>query len=236
VTLHYHGTPITPRSVLLTLAGKCFFVSYARPENVVICHDIGQSVGLDSGAFTHWRRGLKADWNGYCAWAEPWLAVPTTWAVIPDVIDGSEAENDSLIAQWPFGTKGAPVWHLNECLDRLYRLCTEWPRVCFGSTSAYAVIGSPRWEARMDEAFNMLGAAFRYSPLIHMLRGMALSGQRWPFASLDSSDVGRNHHRPQNTARVMADRWDARQCAQRWVVRPMQHDLIYDNASVAPPA
>ena len=31
MTLHFHGTPITPRSVLMDLRGKCFCVSYAAP-------------------------------------------------------------------------------------------------------------------------------------------------------------------------------------------------------------
>ena len=32
--IHYHGTPITPQDVLLTLAGRCFCVSHAAPQNV----------------------------------------------------------------------------------------------------------------------------------------------------------------------------------------------------------
>jgi hypothetical protein len=31
VTLHYHGTPITPRPVLQSLAGRHFCVSFAAP-------------------------------------------------------------------------------------------------------------------------------------------------------------------------------------------------------------
>lgn len=224
--LHFHGTPITPRSVLHSLAGKCFFVSYASPNDVAICHQIGQSVGLDNGAFSHWRQGLKPDWEGYYKWAEPWLDCPTTWAVIPDVIDGTEAENDDLITDCPLGDKGAPVWHLHESFGRLRNLCRSFPRVCIGSSGQYAEIGTARWEARMDETFNMLHTAFRRIPHLHMLRGMSLSGGRWPFASVDSTDVARNHNRPHNSARAMADKWDAQQCALRWVLRPTQPTLV----------
>ena len=61
---------------------------------------------------------------------------------------------------------------------------------------------------------------------VHMLRGMALSLQRWPFASVDSTDVAQNHNRPQNTAKAMADRWDAAQCPARWEVRALQGELV----------
>lgn len=49
MTIHYHGTPITPRAVLDTLAGRHFCVSFAAPADVKHCHAIGQSVMLDNG-------------------------------------------------------------------------------------------------------------------------------------------------------------------------------------------
>ena len=49
--IHYHGTPITPIEVLYTLAGRHFCVSHMRPEDVQRCHNIGQGVMLDNGAF-----------------------------------------------------------------------------------------------------------------------------------------------------------------------------------------
>lgn len=49
-----------------------------------------------------------------------------------------------------------------------------------------------------------------------MLRGMSLAGSHYPFASLDSTDVARNHHLPQHTALKIADRWDGIQCPARW--------------------
>jgi hypothetical protein len=60
-----------------------------------------------------------------------------------------------------------------------------------------------------------------------MLRGMSLAGSIYPFASVDSTDVARNHNRPQNIARGMADKWDAIQCPARWKEQPIQ--MVIEN-------
>jgi hypothetical protein len=226
MTLHYHGTPLTPRARLLELAGRCFCVPYSDGRDVEVCHEIGQSVMLDNGAFSFWKTGKQTDWNGYYAWCEPWLENQTTWAVIPDVIDGSEAENDELLQAWPFGYRGAPVWHMHESLDRLSRLVFGWPRVCIGSSGEYATVGDSRWRRRMDEAFNRMCGNGPPPVWLHMLRGMSLSESEYPFASVDSTDIARNHNRPQHTVRKLADRWDGRQCPSRWRVR------IFDQLSM----
>lgn len=223
--IHYHGTPITPITALLELRGRCFCVSHAKPQDVRRVHEIGQSVMLDNGAFSKWKSGTPTDWAAFYAWAEPWLSFPTTWAVIPDVIDGGSQLQDALLREWPFGHKGAPVWHMDEPIHRLERLCDEWPRVCIGSTAEYATVLSPAWARRMDECWDLLARGRQFLPNIHMLRGMQLSGKRWPFASVDSTDVAQNHNRQQNTPRKMADRWDALQCPGRWIEQPEQLEL-----------
>lgn len=223
--IHFHGGPVTPAAVLLTLAGKHFCVSHARPDQVAIMHQIGQSVLLDNGAFSKHTRQADTDWASYYAWCDQWLDYPTTWAVIPDVIDAGSQEQDGLIREWPHGDRGAPVWHSSEPLDRLYRLCDEWPKVCVGSTDGHWQVLSAAWRARMDEAFNGLARRHKRMPWLHMLRGMQLALEPYPFASVDSTDVARNHHRPHNTARAMADRWDAAQCPPRWTIREPQPDL-----------
>jgi len=224
--IHYHGGPITPLTALYSLAGKCFCVSHAHPEQVAKMHQIGQSVMLDNGAFSAWKVGRPTDWPVYYQWVDQWLDYPTTWAVIPDVIDAGSQEQDALIREWPHGHKGAPVWHMDEPISRALRLADEWPRVCFGSTAEYAVVLSDAWVARMDHAFNELAKRHRRTPTIHMLRGMQLSTREWPFASVDSTDVARNHNRPQNTARTLADRWDAAQPPALWAGRTVHPDLF----------
>lgn len=219
LTLCYHGTPITPNEVLYSLAGRHFCVSHARPDQVEICHAIGSSVLLDNGAFSKHTRDGVTDWNAYYAFADKWLDYPTTWAVIPDVIDAGSQEQDALIREWPHGDRGAPVWHSSEPLDRLYRLTDEWPRVCIGSTDEHWQVLSPAWRRRMDEAFNGLAVRHRRMPWVHMLRGMQLVRHPYPFASVDSTDIARNHHLPHRSARAMADRWDAGNCPAVWTPR-----------------
>jgi hypothetical protein len=202
------------------MAGRSFCVSYAAPAQVALCHELGQACMLDNGAFSYWRQDKPTDWPGYYRWVEPWLEHPNTWAVIPDVIDGTEQENDALLVQWfqrrlP---KGAPVWHLHEPIERLKRLCHGYQRVCIGSSGQYAVVGTDAWHRRMEQAMN---AVCDPTPRawLHMLRGMALAGSQYPFASVDSTDVARNHNRDGNDALEMALRWDGRQCPARWVYR-----------------
>lgn len=227
MTIHFHGTPITPMAALYELAGRHFCVSFYRPDQVRVCHQIGQSVMLDNGAFSAFTKGQPVtDWSPYYAWTDYWLSYPTTWAVIPDVIDAGSQEQDVLLKEWPHGERGAPVWHMDEPIERLLRLCDEWPRVCIGSTAEYWRILSSEWCERMDDAWNALASRHRRWPWIHMLRGMQLSGGRWPFASVDSTDIAQNHNRPQNTPCKMADRWDASQCAAFWSQCEKQRRLI----------
>lgn len=206
--IHYHGTPITPRGVLKTLKGRHFCVSYARPDDVEWVHEFGQSVMLDNGAFSFWRTGKPVDWQGFYQWCAEWLRYHTTWAVIPDVIDGTEEENDALIAQWPFGQKGAPVWHINESIERLKRLCSQFERVCIGSAGEYAVVGDKKWHDRMTQMFDIICIDGVPPAWLHMLRGMRIAKYSYPFASADSTDIARNHAAPQNDAVSMANRWD----------------------------
>jgi hypothetical protein len=246
MTLHYHGTPITGTEVFLTLPGKHFCVSHFRPDQVAQAHHLGQSVMLDNGAFSKWKAERRAsaqgrpqvytDWPAYYAWTDQWLDHPTTWAVIPDEIGGGDQEQDSLIAEWPHGTRGAPVFHLFNMdtemalyrAQRLLRLCDAWPRVCIGWAEPDLPILGPEYVRAMDLVWNEVSKRHgRRLPWIHKLRGMQLAtAGDWPFASLDSTDVAQNHNRPSNTARAMADRWDAAQCPPRWTARQPHPDMF----------
>lgn len=226
MTLAFHGTPITPREVLLRLAGRHFCVSFAAPADIGTVDAIGQSVMLDNGAFSMWRTGKPTNWPAYYEWTDRWLDRPTTWAVVPDVIDGGSEAQDELLRQWPHGERGAPVWHLDEPIDRLLYLLDAWPRVCFGSAGAYTAVGSGAWHRRVSEAWNAISQRHRRTPWCHMLRGMQTLGWGYPFASVDSTDVARNHNRQHNDAVRMASRWDAKQCPARWTMAPTQLELV----------
>lgn len=225
MTIHYHGTPVTPKEKLYELAGRHLCVSFSDPRQVRQAHELAQSVMLDNGAFSAWRVGKPTDWPGYYAWSEKWLACPSTWAVIPDVIDGTEADQDLLIQQWPHRWRGVPVWHMHESVARLLRMTESWPRVCIGSSGQYANLLDDGWCARMDEIWNAI-TRHGHVPYVHMLRGMQLVGHRWPFASVDSTDIARNHNRDGNTPRQMADRWDSMQCPIGWQATPVQSALV----------
>jgi hypothetical protein len=220
MTLHYHGTPISPRYKLAEIAGAHFCVSHAAPGDVEICHRIGQSVMLDNGAFSAWTAGKPTDWPAYYKWCDRWLDYPTTWAVIPDTITGDMSDNDDLIAQWPFGrSRSAPVWHLHEGICRLLHLINDWPLVCMGSSGKYATVLSSDWCRRMDLAWNAISKEGGRTPRVHMLRGMQLVKREWPFYSVDSTDIARNHNRVQNEPEDMARRWDSEQCPPIWLSR-----------------
>jgi hypothetical protein len=225
VTLHYHGTPLTPRSALMGMAGKHFCVSFAAPGDADVCMQIGQSILWDNGAFSAFTRGKPLDVDAYYKWLERRLGHPH-WAVIPDVIDGETDEQRDLISKWPYGPQlGAPVWHLALPIDWLIELVDHWPRICFGSSGRYWQVGSPDWCRRVDEAFNALARRGRL-PWIHMLRGLAMGGDRWPFASLDSVNVARNYKDTNTDPERMARRIDAVQCGILWEPRPAQEPLF----------
>ena len=219
--IHYHCADIRPHDKLMGLAGRHLLVSHAYPRPVALAHQIGQSVLLDNGAFSVWKSGRVADWSSYYEWTDEWMACPTTWAIIPDVIDGGEESQEALLAQWPHGHRGAPVWHLDETVKRLLRLCDEWPRVCLGSAGEYEKIGTDRWHLKMAQAFNALSEAHNRMPWVHGLRMQGV-GHLFPFGSVDSADIARNNNRPQNTIPLMADRWDRAQPNLKWPPRPEQ--------------
>jgi hypothetical protein len=223
--LKYHGTPCTPKEVLYRLAGECFCVPFSDPRDMRICREIGCSIMLDNGAFSAWKKGRPTNWPGYYAWVEEWLG-PADFAVIPDVIDGTDEQNDALIAEWPHGHRGAPVWHLHEDFDRLARLVNEWPLVCLGSSGDFAQIGTPQWERRMDLAFNRV-ASGRFVPRLHGLRMLSLVGKRWPLASADSTDIARNHAtETYKSPERRAYEWRIRQAPHTWAARPEQMELV----------
>jgi hypothetical protein len=196
--IHYHGTPITPAtSAQKVLAGRHGFVSYARPDQLEIAVEACQSFAIDNGAFSAWVKGAAiTDWSGYYAFAESCRRIPSCdFAVIPDVIGGSEADNDSLLAEWPMPVWfGAPVWHMHLSIDRLVRLAADWPRVCIGSSGEYATVGDARWWKRMTDAMNAITDS---DGLPHCkLHGLRMLDPdvfaHVPFASADSTNIAQN--------------------------------------------
>ncbi len=196
--IHYHGLPITPETAArAALDGGHGFVSFRTPHQLAIAVVVCQSFAIDNGAFSAWREGKPiTNWAPFYEWASMCKRIPSCdFAVIPDVIDGSETDNDALLAEWPLPKWfGAPVWHMHESLERLERLASAYPRVCIGSSGEFATIGTTAWWGQMARAMRVL-CNHDGEPLckLHGLR-MLDPGifTQIPFSSADSTNIGRN--------------------------------------------
>jgi hypothetical protein len=195
--IHYHGTPMTPvADMVKAFSGRHAMVSFEHPEQMEICAEICQSVVLDNGAFSAWRQGKDHDFSGYIDWCEKWLKHPCVdWCVIPDVIDGTLADNEWKIWSFPFPREqSVPVYHLHEPLEHLLELRRSFPRIALGSSGKWADPGSNDWWIRITEVMEVL-CDDAGAPLvkIHGLR-MLDPGifSKLPFASADSCNVARN--------------------------------------------
>lgn len=196
--IHYHGLPITPATAAAKAVGNGHaFVSYAHPEQLSIAIEVCQSFAIDNGAFSSWRSGKPIkDWSKFYEWAEQCKRIPSCdFAVIPDVIDGDEQANDSLLAEFPLPKWfGAPVWHMHESFERLERLATDYPRICLGSSGQYATIGTFEWWQRMAQVMQVI-CNDDGQPMVK-LHGLRMLNPeifiQFPFASCDSTNIGRN--------------------------------------------
>ena len=207
--IHYHGTPISPVAELLKMKGRHFCVSFADPRDADRCQQIGQSVLFDNGAFSAFTRGHNFDRLGYIEWLRPRLFHPHK-AICPDIIGGTEDDQRKALEDWPFPKEmSLPVWHLGLDMFYLAELVDEWPCVAFGSSAEYWKVGSERWCGRVDYAFDIL-SKHRHLPWVHMLRGLSVASKgRWPFASADSINIGRNFKDRKRCPESMANEIDA---------------------------
>ena len=241
--IHYHGGRHSTWQVAVEIWGRRHaLVSYADPNQISIAAEVAQSFALDNGAFSVWKQGIAVDWKGYYEWVEEWWRHPGfDWAIIPDVIDGDEAANDTLVAEWPFGKHvGVPVWHLHESLDRLARLANDWPRVALGSSGQFKTPGTPVWWGRMQQAMEVVcDCQGRPKVKLHGLRMLrpALC-KDLPLASADSAGVSQSigfnknwGHAYRNAsdparAHVLVDNYEGMQSAVVWKGIPAQEELF----------
>lgn len=177
-------------------------VSYARPDQIKKIAAIKCKLVLDNGAFSTWRNGGNDNdqewwtnhWGGYYDFVGEWFS-RIEWFIIPDVIEGTEDENNALIEQVPswLMSKAVPVWHSDESIDRFVRLCERFERVAIGCCGPHRSIRSAAWKQRMTESFNAIYVDRNLNVKIHglrMLDGRALS--QFPFDSADSTNVAIN--------------------------------------------
>lgn len=245
VLIHYHGTPVGGKreDVARFLAGRHALIPFGRIEDIGTASEVCSSFVLDNGAFTAWRSGKPIrDWSGYYEFVDEWRRHPAfRWAIIPDVIDGNEEDNDSLLLEWPWEGCGVPVWHLHESIDRLYRLATTFATVAIGSSGQWASVGSESWWERMAEAMD--AACDESGRAMCKLHGLRMLNPevftRLPLASADSTNAVQNGQRVAvrcgcNTLTgmtIIADRIESQQSAATWKPRRKQHRMAFEDVS-----
>lgn len=236
VMIHYHGTPISGKAedAARFLPKRHALVSFAYPSQIGIVADVCQSFVLDNGAFTVWKKGGQLDLEGYYTFVDHWHKHPCfDWALIPDVIDGDEDDNDKLLQQWPNHLEGVPVWHLHESLDRLNRLSRDYKRVALGSSGEWPTPNAAKWWLRMSEVMDAFCDEQGRPPCkLHGLRMLNPKVfTRLPLASADSTNAGVNSgakerfgmYTPPTSgqrANVIADRIEAHNSAPVWEREP----------------
>ena len=195
--IHYHGGQITPDTCALRAwAARHAFISFARPEQLPLAADVCQSFALDNGAFSLWKAKKPVDWPGFYDWVANWRRHPGfDFAVVPDVIEGSEDENDDLAEQWPFPRhEAAVVWHTNESIERLERLARTWPRVAIGSSGEFDAKSPKKYLARVQGAIQAICDEDGYP--ICKIHGLRVLNHRIftkiPLTSADSTNVAQN--------------------------------------------
>jgi hypothetical protein len=197
--IKYHGTPCSPMKVFYeAFTGRNVLIPYPRPDDLKRAIEVCDKIILDNGAFSIWKKNITVDWNKFYNWVEP-LIDRIEFFFIPDVIDGTEEENDLLIDDYINRriVKGVPIWHVNESIDRLKRLSNMFSYIAIGSAGEYSQLNTNNWNAKMHLAMKAICDKDGYpSVKIHMLRCLDKRIYlNYPFYSGDSTNVAMNHNR-----------------------------------------
>lgn len=242
--IHYHGTPIggSRQDAARFLMGRHALVPFSRTDDVAIVADVCQSFVFDNGAFTVWKQGGELDVAGYMDWVREWCKHPGfQWALIPDIIEGDEADNDEQIDAWQeagLELYGVPVWHMHESIDRLTQLGERFPTVALGSSGQWPTPGTRSWWGRMSEAMQAVcDKEGRPMCRFHGLRMMDPEiFKHLPLASADSTNAAVNsgsvsrfgiYTPPTSSQRaaVIAERIEQHNSAPVWQFPPRQIGL-----------
>lgn len=239
----FHGTPIggSRQDVARFLIGRHALVPFIRNEDCGIVADVCKSFCFDNSAFSAWKRDIVIEFPAYIAWCEEWHKHPGfDFALIPDVIDGTDEENDALIEQWPAHIRGVPVWHMHESIERLQRLAREWPTVAIGSSGQWRTPGTAAWWRRMSEVMTRLCDEKGRPPCkLHGLRMLDPAiFSKLPLSSADSTNAAVNcgslsrfgSYLPPTAAQraaVIAERIESNNSAAVWdISNPIQDDFF----------
>lgn len=219
--IKYYGTPITSKNGRVfseAMPGRNALVSFANRDDLKRAIKHCHKIILDNGAFSTWNNEKKGKikkvnwaehWKKFYVWVGKHIS-DIDYFFIPDVIDGTEEENDALIVEFfkkfrydgdrgipPQVKKAIPIWHVNESLERLSRLATHFDYIAIGSAGEFAQLGTPQWHNKMDKAMRVICDANGYPRVkIHMLRCLdSKIFLQYPFYSGDSTTLAQNHKR-----------------------------------------
>jgi hypothetical protein len=239
--IHYHGTRIacSDDQCARILKGRHAFVSFADPSQLSIVQEVCQTWALDNGAYSFFNSGKKVDWDDFYSFVQEVRSPSMDFFVIPDVIGGSEEENDALIESCPF-QDGIPVYHLHESLSRLEALAERFSMIAFGKMVGVEHNSEKFW-IRMHQALDKIcDDQGRPKVKIHGLK--CLNPQiftKVPFTSADSTMVGKNIDESRNKwagpirpisifakAQVLIDRIESFNSPAFWKRQPIQMELI----------
>jgi len=244
--IHYHGTPLggTASDRPRFLMGRHALVSFYRPDDIAIVAEYCQTFVLDNGAFSHWRAGKgDIDFYEYAKWVHEYCQHPNfDWCLIPDKIDGCEADNQDLVHKWVrsgYKAKGVPVWHLHESLEYLDYLVSNFEWVAFGSSGEWGTPNTKAWWQRMGEAMKVAcDTNGRPRCKLHGLRMLNPKVfSRLPLSSADSTNAAVNSgskdrfgmYKPPTKAQCaesIAARIEMHNCAPIWQPEEQQQDLF----------
>jgi len=197
--IKYHGTPCSPIRVFEeAFTGRNVLIPYPRPDDMKRAVKLCNKIILDNGAFSIWRKGGTPNWDNFYKWVDLHID-RIEFFFIPDVIDGSEKENNKLIKDYfkRSYTKGVPIWHINESIKRLKKLSKKFDYIAFGSAGEYSQLGTDKWHNKMKEAMKVICDDNGVPKVkIHMLRCLNYKiFTKYPFYSGDSTNVAMNHNR-----------------------------------------
>lgn len=196
--IKYHGTPIggSRAGAIEFLSGRHALVSFARKDQEYDVAECCESFVLDNGAFTTWRSGGKLDPIAVKDWYEShsWRS-GFDFCLIPDVIDGTVAENDAMLDAWDTTAESVPVFHCGEPVERLIEMSRTFRKVALGSTSAWPGIGTNGWWHEMAKLMNEFCVDGVPRCKLHGLRMLDVNVfTKLPLHSADSSNAATNGH------------------------------------------
>lgn len=244
---HYHGTPLGGKRFdgPSFVRNRFVLVPWKRPEDLEMCLCNARGVMVDNSAFSFWSSGETPDWMEYIKWCAKIARHPRfDFALIPDVIDGTEKDNADLISLWdkkahyPVRIEGCPVWHLHESFKRLEMYRDRFPRVAIGSSGQWVTPGVGDWWERMYDVFDVLCDEDGFPRTkVHGLRMLSSKiVTTFPFTSCDSTNAAQNGPRTANQINTddlwgketIARRIESFQSPARWCRKSAVQDMLFE--------